>query len=260
MASENGRGEWPRKANVLGVQVSMTTYDEALEAVMCAAQARRPACVSHLAVHGLTVASRDPAFRAMLDAFEIVAPDGMPVKVALNLLYKAALPDRVYGPEFMLRVCERAVAEDVGVYLYGSRENVVETLRENLRIRFLGLPIVGCEPSLFRPLSDEEDTALAQRIAASGAGVVFVGLGCPLQEHFAFAHRDTIQAVQICVGAAFDFHAGAKRMAPAWMQRYGLEWLFRLSQEPGRLWRRYAVTNTVFLIKLVLQLSRLKKY
>ncbi len=251
---------WPRKYNIFGVNVSATTYDETLDVVIHTAKAGRSACVSHLAVHGLVTGTQDQLVRAMLNEFEIVAPDGMPVRIALNLLYKAQLPDRVYGPEFMMRVCERAAAEKIGIYLYGSHHHVVTALSKNLSQRFPMLRIVGCEPSAFRPLTKAEDEALVHRINDSGADIVFLGLGCPLQEKFAYEHKDKIKAVQICVGAAFDFHSGEKKMAPEWMQRHALEWLFRLSQEPGRLWRRYFITNTIFLSKLLLQLSGLKKF
>jgi exopolysaccharide biosynthesis WecB/TagA/CpsF family protein len=113
---------------------------------------------------------------------------------------------------------------------------------------------VGCEASVFRPLTRQEDEELVDRISHSEAGLVFLGLGCPLQEIFAHDHRQLIRAVQICVGAAFDFHGGHKKMAPAWLQENGLEWLYRLSQEPRRLWRRYLVTNSIFLIKIFSQL------
>lgn len=255
-----GEISWPPRHNVIGVRVSATTYDGMLEPVLAAARDRVSACVSHLAVHGVVEGSRDPEFRAMLDAFDIVAPDGHPVRHALNWLYRAGLADRCYGPEFTLRVCERAAQEGIGVYLYGSRQHVVEAMRHNLLARFPGLRIVGCEPSLFRPLTDEEDAALVRRVAESGAAVMFIGLGCPLQEKFAYAHKGRIPAVMVCVGAAFDFHAGTKSMAPAWMQRHSLEWLYRLLQEPRRLWRRYFIYNSVFLWRFALQYCGIRKY
>jgi exopolysaccharide biosynthesis WecB/TagA/CpsF family protein len=251
---------WPRKYNVLGVGISATTYEDLLESVIDLAKARMPACVSHLAVHGLVTASRDQELFDILNDFEIVAPDGMPVKAALNVLYKTRLPDRVYGPEFTLRVCERAAADGIGVYLYGSYPKVVEALREKMLERYPKLRVVGCEPSKFRPLTESEDNDLVMRINKSGAGVIFLGLGCPFQERFAHEHKDKIKAVQICVGAAFDFHSGNKKMAPVWMQRNSLEWLFRILQEPRRLWRRYFVTNTIFLSKFFLQFTGLRKY
>jgi len=251
---------WPHKHNIIGVNVSAITYDEALPVVIKAAKARKSVSVSHLAVHGLVTGSQETQFRSVLNEFDIIAPDGQPVRLALNLLYGTKLPDRCYGPEFMSRLCQRAAKERIGVYLYGSQVPVVEALRRNLIARFPGLRIVGCEPSIFRPLTGAEDKALVQRINDSGAGIVFLGLGCPLQEKFAHQHKGKINAVMVCVGAAFDFHSGNKRMAPEWMQRCALEWAFRLSQEPRRLWRRYLPTNTLFLSKLLLQLTGLKSF
>lgn len=251
---------WPRKYNLLGIGVSATTYNEARDIVILEAKRKKSACMSHLAVHGLTEGTRDMQYRAILNGFDIVAPDGQPVRLALNLLYNTSLPDSCRGSELMVQLCGRAATEGIGVYLYGSVRNVVDALRDNLINRYPGLNIVGCEPSVFRPLSEPEDDALVQRINNSGAGIVFLGLGCPLQEKFAYEHRDNIKAVQICVGAAFDFLSGNKKMAPSWMQRNALEWFFRLLQEPRRLWKRYLVTNTLFLSNLFLQFSGLKKF
>lgn len=245
------RIDWPRKYDLFGVQVSAADYDNALESVIAAARRNISSCVSHTAVHGLIEASRNPELRSMLNDFDIVAPDGHPVRLALNHFYGAGLPDRCYGPEFMLRACERAAAEGIAVYLYGSHEHVVNRLKENLLRKYPSLAVVGCEPSLFRPLTAREDKELVRRINASGAGIVFYGLGCPLQEKFASWHKGRVHAVQICNGAAFDFHSGNKRMAPEWMQRNSLEWLFRMSQEPRRLTKRYVRTNTMFLAKLL---------
>jgi exopolysaccharide biosynthesis WecB/TagA/CpsF family protein len=204
----------------------------------------------------LIAASRNEDLRRQVNAFDMITPDGQPVRWALNLLYGAGLRDRVYGPELMLRLCRGAARRGVPIYLYGCTPEVIERLQANLGNWFPRLVIAGAEAPPFRPLDPEEDRAAVERINASGAGLVFLGLGCPKQDYFAYRHRNRIHAVQVCVGAAFDFHAGAKRMAPPWMQRHGLEWLFRLSQEPGRLWHRYLVANTVFLAKLLAALFR----
>ena len=237
---------WPPKHSLFGVSVSATDYEEAADVVMAAAARREGGVVTHLAVHALVTAAGNPAYRAKVNTFEVVAPDGQPVRWALNWFEAAGLPDRVYGPEFMLRLCRRAAESGVAVYLYGSTPQVVRELEARLLGRFPSLRIAGSEPSLFRPLTAAEDEAFVRRVNDSGAGLLFLGLGCPLQESFAFEHRQAVKAVQLCVGAAFDFHAGNKRMAPRWMQRGGLEWLFRLTQEPDRLWRRYLVTNATF--------------
>jgi N-acetylglucosaminyldiphosphoundecaprenol N-acetyl-beta-D-mannosaminyltransferase len=251
---------WPRKYNLVGVKVSATTYSESLALVLHAAKTGIPASVTHLAVHGLMLANRDDGIRAMLEAFQIVAPDGMPLRVALNRIHQTRLPDRVYGPQLMQMICASSAQEGIGVYLYGSHLYVVNSLEQRLLRQHPGLKIVGRQPSAFRPLSREEDERLVAQVNESGAGILFLGLGCPLQERFAYEHRTTIKAVQVCVGAAFDFHSGNKRMAPSWMQQHSLEWLFRLSQEPRRLWRRYLLLNTAFLCKFLLQWSRVKRY
>lgn len=242
---------WPLKYPVLGVGVTSTTYEGAVSAITAAAREGRTACVTALAVHGLVTASDDEGLARALNAFEMVTPDGQPLRWALNRLYKAGLDDRVYGPELMLKICREAANEGIRIYLYGSEGHVVDRLRNNLLSLFPGLLIAGSEPSLFRPLTAAEDQALTERIKESGARILFVGLGCPLQERFAHEHRNRLEAVQVCVGAAFDFHSGNKKMAPQWMQRSSLEWLYRLLQEPRRLGRRYLTTNTLFVAKLL---------
>lgn len=240
---------WPPRHNVFGVQVSATNYDQAVNCILAAAERREPAAVSLHAAHAIVTASDDAALRAKVNRFQMIAPDGQPVRWALNCLYRAGLKDRVYGPELTLRLCQAAAQRGVSIYLYGSSPEVIDRLSSNLVQRYPGLTVAGAEAPPFRALTPEEDDAMVERINSSGAGLVFIGLGCPKQDHFAADHMDRIQAVQVCVGAAFDFHAGNKRTAPAWMQRRGLEWLFRLLQEPRRLWKRYLVTNTLFLCK-----------
>jgi exopolysaccharide biosynthesis WecB/TagA/CpsF family protein len=247
---------WPQKLDVYGVGISRTTYDEAVAAILQAALRRDAAIVACYAVHAVVTAGRDPELRRQANSFDMITPDGQPVRWAMNLLYGAALKDRVYGPELTLRICRGAAEQGVRVYLLGGTPAVLAALSANLMGQCPGLQIAGTEAPPFRELSPEEDEAMVRRIEASGAGIVLVGLGCPKQDLFAFAHRDRIRAVQVCVGAAFDFHAGAKKMAPRWMQRWGLEWLFRLATEPRRLWRRYLTTNTLFLINLCASLAR----
>jgi len=249
----------PRKCNVFGVGVTPTTYDAALALVLDAANTHRPLCMTHLAVHGLMEARRDATFNAVLEDFDIVAPDGQPVRHALNLLYKTRIPENCRGPEFIVRVCRGAAQKGVGVYFYGSTSEVVEALKRNLAARYEGLDVVGAEPSLFRPLSDGEMEELAERINGSGCGVAFFGMGCPLQERFVHALKDRVHAVMIANGAAFEMHAGFRKMAPRWMQRLTLEWLYRLMQEPKRLFGRYLATNTAFLAQLALHYTGLKK-
>jgi exopolysaccharide biosynthesis WecB/TagA/CpsF family protein len=218
--------------------------------IIWAAQEGNALIIDHMPVHGLIMASKDPSFRAKMNAFDIVAPDGHPVRWALSLLHDIKLPDRVYGPQMMLRLCRRAAEIGVGVYLYGGSQQVVEKLSSRLVEKFPALKVMGAESPPFRALTREENETAIERVNSSGAGIVFLGLGCPKQEVFAYECRHSVKVVQICVGAAFDFIAGNKKMAPEWMQRNGLEWFYRLTQEPRRLWRRYLWTNSVFLFLL----------
>ena len=250
---------WPPKVDLFGVAVSPTTYDEAVAVILRAARRRIPGVVACHAVHALVTAAGDPVMRKRVNGFDMVTPDGQPVRWALNLLHDTTLKDRVYGPELMLRLCREAARAGISIYLYGGSPEVVERLRVNLLQKCPALEIAGYESPPYRSLTEAEDRAAVERINASGAGLVFVGLGCPKQDVFAYEHRETVRGVQLCVGAAFDFHSGAKPSAPAWMQRRGLEWLYRLIREPRRLWRRYLVTNTVFLLRLGLALCRARR-
>jgi N-acetylglucosaminyldiphosphoundecaprenol N-acetyl-beta-D-mannosaminyltransferase len=237
----------PRKVDLFGVGVSVVDPELALATIMSWAHARRPAIVDFMGVHGLTLAQRDPEFKDRLNRFDMIACDGQPVRWALNRWHGADIGQRVYGPALTLAACRAAAEQDVSVYFYGSRVEVLERLTQRLSEQFPKLQIVGAEAPPFRPLSAEERAATMARINESGAGLVFIGLGCPKQEVFAADHRHGIQAVQLCVGAAFDLHAGLAPMAPRWMQNAGLEWFYRLCREPRRLWRRYLVGNSQFL-------------
>jgi exopolysaccharide biosynthesis WecB/TagA/CpsF family protein len=250
----------PEKHDLLGVHVSSTTYEEAVEFIISAARGNRGGTVTCLPVHGIVTASRDPFLGSKINTFNIVTPDGQPVRWALNLLYDAGMMDRVYGPELMLRVCRRAAMQNIPIYLFGSHPSVLEKLRDNLVKTYPSLRIVGVESPPFRDLSAVEDQEVVERINGSGAKVVFLGLGCPKQDLFAYDHRASISGVQVCVGAAFDFLSHNKKMAPKWMQNHGLEWLYRFSQEPQRLWKRYLVTNAWYAGKVLHQIVRTKLF
>jgi len=236
---------------LFGVSVTATYYDQAVDLIIQAANMRQSAIIDPMPVHGLIEACSDPELKERINHFQMVVPDGQPIRWALNHFHATGLKDRVYGPELTLRLCQQATEKGIGVYFLGSTEMVLLQLQATLLQLFPGLQIVGCESPPFRPLTIQEDQELVSRINQSGAGLVFLGLGCPKQEIFAFEHQGRIHGVQLCVGAAFDFIAGNKKMAPAWMQKRGLEWLFRLWSEPGRLWRRYFITNTIFIQKVL---------
>lgn len=221
--------------------------DAAADAVIRAAREKRSLTVSCSAVHSVMEGALDPEHRHRLNAMDLVLPDGQPVRWALRWRHGVKLQDRVYGPDFMLTVCERAAKENVSVFLYGSRREILDRLAENLRQRFPKLEIAGAKASAFRRLSEVEQREIAVEIGASGAGIVFAGLGCPRQEIWAYENARLISLPLLAVGAAFDFHAGVLPQAPEWMQRSGTEWLFRLGQEPRRLWKRYLFLNPLYL-------------
>lgn len=241
------------KNNVLGVLVDAVDYGAAVHKVVAAARERRGFAVTALAVHGIMTGVQDPEHRYRLNQFDLVTPDGQPVRWALNLLHGTHLADRVYGPTLALAVCAAAADEGLPVYFYGSRQEVLDRLVQNLTARFPGLIVAGAEPSKFRRTTPEEKSEIARRIRASGARIAFVGLGCPRQEIFAYEYRNLLGMPVLAVGAAFDYHAGLLDEPPAWMQRSGLQWFYRLVQEPARLWRRYLLLNPAFLTLLALQ-------
>jgi exopolysaccharide biosynthesis WecB/TagA/CpsF family protein len=240
------------KVNVVGVKVSVVDYEAAVAHVVAAAKAKKPYGVSALAVHGVMTGALDAEHLYRLNRLDLVTPDGQPVRWAMRFLHGEALPDRVYGPNMTLLICEAAAREGLSIYLYGSRQEVLDAWTVNLCKMYPTLKIAGSEPSKFKKLSEEENREMVERIRSTGADITFVGLGCPRQEVYAFENKDVLSMPLIAVGAAFDFHAGLLPQAPRWMQDRGLEWVFRLCHEPRRLWRRYAYLNPLF-VGLVLK-------
>jgi N-acetylglucosaminyldiphosphoundecaprenol N-acetyl-beta-D-mannosaminyltransferase len=238
---------------VLGVNIAAVDYEAAVERIMAAARAGRPLRVAALAVHGVMTGALDASHRHRLNAYDLLVPDGQPVRWALRWLHNVPLSDRVYGPTLMLRLCERAATEGLPVYFYGSRRATLRALEARLRQHVPRLQIAGSAPSAFRILSAEEQQALVGDISGSGARLVFVGLGCPRQEIWGYENGPLLGMPAVAVGAAFDFHAGTVAQAPAWMQRTGLEWSFRFMTEPRRLWRRYLLLNPLYLVMVAAQ-------
>jgi N-acetylglucosaminyldiphosphoundecaprenol N-acetyl-beta-D-mannosaminyltransferase len=235
------------KRDLLGVPFALVDYAEAMDAMDGMIERREPGYVSAAAVHVLMVSRHDPEIRAALQAASLVVPDGRPLVWALNLL-GARLHDRVYGPELTERYCRRAAERGHRVWLYGgATPAALADLERALDARFPGLRIAGGHSPPHRPLASDEERALAERINADGPDVVWVGIGAPKQEQWMLRMRPLLEAPVLAgVGAAFDFISGRKRQAPAWMQRRGLEWLFRLSQDPLRLAPRYLRYNPAF--------------
>lgn len=243
----------PPRGNVLGVNVTGVDLATAVELVMDAARGRHPLGVSALAVHGVMTAVKDPTLQSRLNQLEMVLPDGQPVRWALNWLHGIELSDRVAGPDLMREVCKAASADGLGVFLYGSTDETLERLQSNLERAVLGLVVSGAKASRFRPATESERDSDLETIRKSGASIVFVGLGCPRQEIWAYENRLDLSMPVLAVGAAFDYHAGLLRRAPRWMGSAGLEWAYRLYQEPRRLAGRYLKLNPAFLALLALQ-------
>jgi len=246
-----------RMREILGLPIAMTDYAEAMDVMdgMLARRERGYVCAT--AVHAVMVGQDDPEMRSALQGSTLTVPDGMPLVWAANLLGDD-LRDRVYGPELMLRYCERSAEKGHRVFLYGGRDQgSLAQLTLNLRLRFPGIKIVGGYSPPFRALTDDEDNAIADQINAAQPDIVWVGIGVPKQEKWMARMRDRIDApVLAAVGAAFDFHAGRVSMAPEWMQNRGLEWTYRIAQEPRRLLPRYLIHNPRFVAKIAAQLVR----
>ncbi|MBX3751102.1 MAG: WecB/TagA/CpsF family glycosyltransferase [Opitutaceae bacterium] len=246
--------------NVLGVGVSALTLAQTMEMVIGVRGRLKAGYICHATVHSISEARRDPAFRRVLNGSWLTTPDGMPLVWLAHRLGHPAV-NRVYGPDLLLAVCDAGRAGGLRHYFFGGAPGVADALASRLASRFPGLAIAGTESPPYRPMTAEEFTALQVRIAAAQADVVWVGLGTPKQDRFMAESWQRLDAgVLIGVGAAFDFHSGRLRQAPRWMQRCGLEWLFRLFQEPRRLAVRYLVYNPLFVARALAQLSGLKRY
>ena len=245
MMAGAARSSEPGWGQVIGLPVSVGTMASVTRDIV--SLGRRGAgghvCVAN--VHMLVEARRDPALREVLERASLVVSDGMPLAWQLRR-HGFAQAQQVRGPELMVEVCEAAAAERVPVYFYGGDRALMAQLESTLQQRVPALQIAGMESAPMLPRQPEVDPATAARIRASGAGVVFVGLGCPKQEFWMAAYRPHLPAVLVGVGQAFGIAAGLVPEAPQWMRRAGLEWLFRVGSEPRRLWRRYLVTNSLF--------------
>jgi len=234
------------RLRVLGVPISALSWDQALHNLLAWAIVRQSRYVCICNAHSVVTAASDARFRAALENADMATPDGAPVAWMLRRLGRAAQP-RIDGPDLMWRCCAQMAEHGQSVYLYGSTPATLQQLVPRLQQAFPRLRIAGTRSPPFRPPTADEDADDVAAINASGAAVVWVSLGCPKQELWMASHAGRVQAVMVGVGAAFDFHAGMVPRAPQWMQRHGLEWLHRLASEPRRLWRRYLVTNTLFI-------------
>jgi N-acetylglucosaminyldiphosphoundecaprenol N-acetyl-beta-D-mannosaminyltransferase len=242
---------------VLGIPLAVSDYEQVLDWMEATIASQGRSWLTAAAVNLVMSAHEQPETLGAIRSATLVVPDGQPLVWALRALGHARAT-RVYGPDLMARFCERAARSGMPMYLYGGRtEQALELLKERLLERHPGVVIAGAYSPPFRELTEEEQRHVAEEIDASGAAVVWVGTGQPKQELW-MAHMRPLLAAPLLVGvgAAFDFHAGLVSQAPRWMQRAGLEWLYRLSREPRRLWRRYARYNPRFVAAFARQYLR----
>lgn len=243
------------RGRVIGIPIDALSWDDARSRLMSWASSRASKYVAICNVHSVVTATQDADFRRVIEQADMATPDGAPVAWTLRRKGFRGQP-RLNGPDLMWRLCADAQSSGIGIGLYGSSPATLSKLEQVLRSSFPRLSIGYSVSPPFRALSVEEDEAACREINASGIGLLFVGLGCPKQEHWMAAHRGRLQAVMLGVGAAFDYHAGTISRAPPWMRSAGLEWFHRLCAEPKRLWRRYLFTNARFLAASSIDLIR----
>lgn len=247
-----------RSREIVGMRVDATSYDDSIERVISWAGRGESRSVAIATVNNVMEAHDDPAFAAVMAACDLVTPDGMPLVWALRAL-GVSDATRVYGPELTPRLLARAARDGVPVGFYGGTDTVMTALLARVERELPSLQVAYVYSPPFRPLTAEEDAAVVDAISASGCRILFVGIGCPKQERWMVEHQPAVGAVMLGVGAAFDFYAGQKRQAPGWMQRGGLEWVFRLVTEPRRLWKRYLRHNPRFVALFAAQLVRARR-
>jgi N-acetylglucosaminyldiphosphoundecaprenol N-acetyl-beta-D-mannosaminyltransferase len=248
------------RVNVLGVGISVLNLARAAEVMTQAIAGQKKGYIAVTGVHGVTEAQDHPDFRAILNSAFLCTPDGMPM-VWMGKLAGHKSMSRVYGPDLMELICEQSAARGWKHFFYGGAEGVAEQLQQKLCARLPALRVVGTFTPPFRALNEEEEKHLAALVSKTQPDFFWVGLSTPKQERFMAAYLPKLDAkLMIGVGAAFDFHAGRVRQAPRWIQRSGFEWAYRISQDPKRLWKRYARNNPLFVARVFLQKTGLRRY
>jgi N-acetylglucosaminyldiphosphoundecaprenol N-acetyl-beta-D-mannosaminyltransferase len=248
------------RANVLGIGVHAVNLERSADIIEAAVAANRKGYVCVTGIHGVMEAQRDAALRTALDEAMLVVPDGVPT-VWLGRLQGHDQMGRVFGPDLMKEICRRSASSGHTHFLYGGTPGVVEELKQNLECWFPGIRVVGTYMPPFRPLSAEERATLERQLLELAPDYFGVGLSTPKQERFMAESLGSFNCkIMLGVGAAFDFHTGRVKDAPDWIKKSGLQWLHRLCQEPSRLWKRYLISNSGFLIRIGFQLAGAKRY
>lgn len=249
----------PFTNRILGVNIAVTNMQETVNLIKTQIEDLRGKFICLSNVHTTVMAQADEEYRKIQNSAFLALPDGSPLALVQRLRgYKEA--EQVPGPDLMPALWRETENTEISHYFYGSTQETINALQKKLKEKYPGLKIVGMESPPFRSLSEEEDQEVIKRINTSGASIVWVGLGAPKQEKWMYDHQGKIDALMLGVGAGFDFHAGTVKRAPAWMRNHYLEWLYRLIQDPKRLWKRYVGTNGKFLILSVKDAFVWKKY
>ncbi len=250
----------PPRVNILGVGISALNLKTALEESGLLLDQGGTGYICVTGVHGIMEAQHDERFRHILNGSFLATPDGMPT-VWLGRFHGFSKMSRVYGPDYMLGLCERSVEKGYRHFLYGGKEGVADALRQELLNKFPGLQIVGTFTPPFRPLNDVEEIELRNQLQLLQPDILWCGLSTPKQELFMHTYQGRLPVkLMVGVGAAFDLLSGNLSEAPNWMKQSGLQWFYRLIKEPRRLWRRYLLNNPKFIWLTTLQLCRLRRF
>lgn len=247
------------KVKFINCRISSGTYLSFVNEILRLGAGKQSSYVCVMNVHMLVEAQSDPTFARVVDKADIVTPDGMPLVAGINKLYNSR-QQRVAGMDLMHSLLEGAHNANQSVYFYGSTDEVLQSILKRSRKDYPGLRIAGSYSPPFRPLTGIEEQTIIDNINLSGANLVFVALGCPKQEKWMAVMKGRINAVMVGLGGAFPVFAGTQSRAPLWMQKKSLEWLYRLCQEPGRLWKRYFITNTIFIGLYVKEYVKVKVF
>lgn len=249
----------PFTSRILGVNIAVTNMQETVSLIVSQTDRLKGKFICLSNVHTTVMSDKNEEYKKIQNAAFLALPDGSPLALVQRLRgYRGA--EQVAGPDLMPALWKATEHTDISHYFYGSSQETIEALEKNLRKKYPGLKIAGMEAPPFRPLTKEEDEEAVKRMNDSGAAIVWIGLGAPKQEKWMYEHRETVNALMLGVGAGFDFHAGTVKRAPGWMRNHYLEWLYRLIQDPKRLWKRYVETNGKFLLLSIKDAFSWKKH
>lgn len=245
------------KVDLLGCQISTASYQQILEQILDLALYGHSSYICFANVHMLMEADRTPDFQRVVNSADLVCPDGKPLSVLMRMQY-GIQQERACGMDLFPDILQEAAARGLGVFFYGSTDELLEQVCSKAKEEYPGLELAGAYAPPFRPLTEQEDTEVIDMINASGAKLVFVSLGCPKQENWMHAHQGKIQACMLGLGQAFRTYAGVEKRLPKWARNLSLEWLYRLCLEPRRLWKRYLLGNSWFLFAVLKRTLMLK--